>query len=52
MALKKKIGKITKILNDLLKNTTGEFGFDLTAREKNPFSVVTVLFNSLTHTDS
>ena len=52
MALKKKIAKITEILNDLLKNTTGEFGFDLTAREKNPFSVLTELFNSLTHTDS
>ena len=52
MALKKKIGKITKILNDLLKNTTGEFGFDPTVREKNPFSVLTELFDSLTHTDS
>lgn len=39
----KKIRKITEILYDLFKNT-GEFGFDLNARENNPLPVLTELF--------
>ena len=39
---------ITEILNDLLKDTRGEFGFDQIQEKRKPLSVLTELFNPLT----